>query len=209
MLFRSEVEFWSRATVSRDNQGGGTDWRFLQEFEVGLPNRFQLDFYLRQDHSTETDSTLGGAMFEVRWALADWNEIWGNPTLYFEYITLAGRPDKIEPKLLLGGEIAEGWHWGANFVFEWELSGEREAEYALTTAISRTIVDETLSLGIESVLSLTDVKGSRGDYAESLVIGPSIQWRPVPALTLNLAPLVGVTGESPAAQIYFNAGWEF
>lgn len=148
-------------------------------------------------------------MFELRWALADWNEIWGNPTLYFEYITLAGRPDKIEPKLLLGGEIAEGWHWGANVVLEWELSGEREAEYAVTTAISRTIVDEKLSLGVESVLSLTDVKGSRGNFAESLVIGPSLQWKPLPAATLNFAPLIGVTGESPVAQIYFNAGWEF
>jgi hypothetical protein len=34
-------------------------------------------------------------------------------------------------------------------------------------------------------------------------------WRPVPAATVNFAPLVGVTGDSPTAQIYFNAGWEF
>jgi len=204
-----EVEAWARATINRDSQGGGTDWRFLQEFEIGLPNRFQFDFYLRQDYSSSSDSTMGGAMFEVRWALADWNEIWGNPTLYLEYITLAGEPDKIEPKLLLGGELGEGWHWGTNFVFEWQLSGDREAEYALTTALSKAVIDEKFSLGVESVLSLTDTKGSRGDFSTSYVIGPSMQWRPVPAATVNFAPLVGVTGDSPTAQIYFNAGWEF
>lgn len=145
----------------------------------------------------------------MRWALADWGKIWGNPTLYMEYITLEERPDKIEPKLLLGDELAEGWHWGANFVFEYELSGEREAEYALTTSISRTIFDEELSLGAESVFSATDVKGNRGDFNTSFVIGPSIQWRPVPNCTINLAPLFGTTNESPLAQIYFNIGWEF
>lgn len=204
-----ETEFWSRATINRDSQGGGTDWRFLQEFEIGLPYRFQFDFYLRQDHSAGSGTTQGGAMFEVRWALADWGELWGNPALYLEYISLGDRPDKIEPKLLLGGELDEGWHWGANLVFEWELAGDREAEYALTTALAKTVLDEELSLGIESVLSLTDTKGSRGDFSTSLVIGPSLQWRPAPAATINFAPLVGVTGDSPAAQIYFNAGLEF
>lgn len=164
---------------------------------------------MRQDSSTEEDKTLWGGQFEVRWALADWGKLWGNPTLYFEYITLEDRPDKIEPKLLLGGEIAEGWHWGTNFVFEGELSGEREYEYSVTGAVSRTIVDEVFSLGVESVFAATDVAGDRGHYGTSLVIGPSIQWRPVPNFTLNFAPLIGVTGESPAAQIYFNCGWEF
>ncbi|MFT3683906.1 MAG: hypothetical protein QM783_03080 [Phycisphaerales bacterium] len=205
-----EVEAWARATMKRADQGGETEWRFLQEVEIGLPNRFQLDLYLRQDYDTASDDTLFGGQFEVRWALADWGKLWGNPTLYLEYIVLEDRPQKIEPKLLLGGEIDSAWHWGANFVLEFELGGEeREHEYAVTTGISRTIVDEKLSIGAESVLSLTDVKGHRGDMATSLVIGPDLQWRPVPNLTVNFAPLIGVTNESPAAQIYLNVGWEF
>jgi len=204
-----EVEGWARATIKRDDQGGQTEWRFLQEVEVGLPYRFQLDLYLRQDYSTSDDDLLWGGQFEVRWALADWGKIWGNPTLYFEYIVLEDRPDKIEPKLLLGGEIAEGWHWGANLVAELELGGEEEYEYQLTSAVSRTILDEVFSIGVESVLSLTDVEGDRGDFSTSLVIGPSFQYRPVPNCTINLAPLFGVTNESPIAQIYFNVGWEF
>jgi len=203
-----ETELWSRQTFNRD---GGTEHRFLQEVEIGLPHRFQLDLYLRQDYDTKGDDKhlLWGGQFEVRWALADWGKIWGNPTLYFEYITLEKRPDKIEPKLLLGGEIAEGWHWGANFVGEFELGGEREYEYALTSGISKTIIDSRLSLGIESVLSLTNVAGERGTTHTSLVIGPSLQWKPVDPMTINIAPLIGVTGKSPRAQVYINLGWEF
>ena len=204
-----EVEGWARATIKRDDQGGNTEWRFLQEVEIGLPERFQLDLYLRQDYDTGDDKTLLGGQFELRWALADWGQIWGNPTLYFEYITLDRRSDKIEPKLLLGGEIAEGWHWGANFVFEYELTGQREAEYAVTTSISRTLIDQVFSLGVESVFSATDEKGARGDYNTSFVIGPSVQWKPVHNFTVNIAPLIGTTNESPAAQIYFNIGYEF
>lgn len=204
-----EVEAWARATVLRADQGGETEWRFLQEFEVGLPHRFQLDVYARQDYDTASDETLWGGQFEVRYGLADWGKLWGNPALYFEYLVLEDRPDKIEPKLLLGGEVAEGWHWGTNLVFEYELSGEREAEYAVTAAASRTIVDEVVSLGVETVFSAVDVKGERGDFSKSLVVGPSLQWHPVPNATLNFAPLIGVTNDSPAAQIYFNFGWEF
>lgn len=204
-----EVEGWARATVKRSDQGGNTEWRFLQEIEIGLPHRFQLDLYLRQDYDTDESGLLWGGQFEVRWALADWGQIWGNPTLYFEYLTLEDRPDKIEPKLLLGGEIGEGWHWGANLVFEYELSGEHEAEYSLTTSLSRTIIDERLSLGVESVFAATDVEEDRGNFSTSFVVGPSVQWRPVDNCTINIAPLFGTTNESPAAQIYLNVGWEF
>ncbi|MEZ6243060.1 MAG: hypothetical protein R3B57_08455 [Phycisphaerales bacterium] len=201
-----EVEAWARATISRED---GTDWRTLQEIEIGLPHRFQVDIYFRQDTSTSDDQTKLGAQFELRYALADWGKIWGNPTLYFEYIVLDDRPDKIEPKLLLGGEIAEGWHWGVNAVAELELGGEKEYEYELTSAISRTIIDEKLSLGVESVLNISDTIMNRGRMNTSFVIGPSVQWRPIPNFTFNFTPLIGVTGESPDAQIYFNVGWEF
>ncbi|MEZ6319305.1 MAG: hypothetical protein R3B49_11235 [Phycisphaerales bacterium] len=204
-----EVEGWSRATFKRSDQGGETEWRFLQEVEIGLPHRFQLDIYLREDYDTESDDTLWGGQFEVRYALADWGKLPGNPTLYFEYITLEERPDKIEPKVLIGGEFGEGWHWGANFVFEYELSGAKEAEYSVTTALSKTIVDEVFSLGVESVFSATDEKGSRGDFNTSFVIGPSVQWKPVHNATINIAPLFGTTNESPVAQVYLNVGWEF
>lgn len=202
-----EVEGWARGTFERD---GVTEWRFLQEIEIGLPGRFQLDLYVRQDYDTDSDDTLWGGQFEVRWALADWGVIWGNPTLYFEYLTLDQRPDKIEPKLLLGDEICERWHWAVNLVAELELSGEElEHEYAVTSGLSYTVVDDVFSIGVESVLSMVDVKEDRGDFSTTLVVGPSIQWKPLQPMTVNIAPLIGVTGGSPDAQVYVNVGWEF
>lgn len=201
-----EVELWARGTWEKD---GVTKWRFLQEIEIGLPHRFQLDIYARQDYNTEDRDVLWGGQFEVRWALADWGKIWGNPTLYFEYIALDDRPDVIEPKLLLGGEICERWHWAANFVGEFEMGGEREYEYSVTGGLSYTLIDSKLSTGIETILRLTDVEGDRGNFTTSLVIGPDLQWKPVPACTVNIAPLIGVTGDSPHLQLFVNVGWEF
>ncbi len=201
-----EIEGWARGTFARD---GSTEWRFLQEVEIGLPCRFQLDLYLRQDWDSESDDTLWGGQFEVRWALADWGVLWGNPTLYLEYIVLEQRPDKIEPKLLLGGEIAERWHWGMNFVVEFQLGGDRETEYQITNGFSYTVIDSVFSVGIEQRLILADEKNDRGDFSTSLVIGPSFQWRPLPPLTVNVAPLAGVTGGSPDLQLWINVGWEF
>ena len=57
---------------------------------------------------------------ELRWALADWGKIWGNPTLYAEYKFADEHwgPDVYEFKLLLGDQFAPRWHWGVNFVWE-------------------------------------------------------------------------------------------
>ncbi len=200
-----EVELWARGTFD----DGESQWRFLQEVEIGLPGRFQLDLYLREDYSSASGSTLMGGQFEIRWAFADWGRIWGNPTLYLEYILLDSRPDKIEPKLLLGGEVCEGVHWGANIVGEFELGGDYEFEYKLTAGLSYTVIDSTFSVGIENILTLADTESDRGNFATTFVIGPSFQWRPLAPLTINVAPLFGVTGGSPDVQLWLNVGWEF
>src|SRR5213078_5265 len=147
-----EFEYWLRPTLNKD---GSTDTRSLYELEMGLPHRFQLDLYLRTDQEGDKGDMLLGEQIEVRYAFADWGKLPGNPTVYFEYVMLEDRPDKIEPKLLLGGELAPKWHWGANLVAEIELGGERSHEYQLTGAISYTVIDEKFSVGAESQLILT------------------------------------------------------
>ena len=59
------------------------------------------------------------------------------------------------------------------------------------------------------LLILTDVAGDRGNFDTEVLLGPSIQFRPLPQMTINFAPLVGLTDDSPDAQIYLNIGWEF
>jgi hypothetical protein len=203
-----EFEYWLRPTLEKE---GPAEIRHLWELEFGLPYRFQLDLYFRIDQEGDTSEWLSGEQVELRYALADWGKIPGNPTLYLEWVALEERPDKIEPKLLLGGELAPRWHWGLNLVAELEMGGEREYEYQLTGGISYTILDSKLSVGAEAIGLVSDVKGDRGDFgnSEAIFIGPSLQYRPLPQVTANVAPLFGVTDDSPDARIFINFAYEF
>src|SRR6185295_8173773 len=101
----------------------------------------------------------------------------------------------------LGGNIAEGWHWGANFVAELEIDGpDKEHEYEFTSGVSKTIVDGVFSAGGAFKFSLRDVKGDRGHYETPFFLGPTLQWRPLPPMTINLETLVGLGAESPYGQ---------
>src|SRR6185503_4942154 len=151
---------------------------------------------------------LLGQQVELRYALADWGVIPGNPTLYLEWVGLEKRPDKVEPKLLFGGEIAPRWHWGANLVAELELGGEKEYEYQVTGGISYSVIDMFLAVGAESIIAIVDTKEDRGEFEESFLVGPSLQLRPSERFTVNVAPLIGIGGHSPAAQVFVNVGWE-
>lgn len=201
-----EVEYWLRPTITDD---GETEIRSLYEIEFGLPHRFQLDLYLRTDQDGDDSEMLLGQQVELRWALANWGEIWGNPTLYIEWVGLEQRPDKVEAKLLFGGEITQGWHWGSNFVAELEMGGEREYEYQITGAVSYTVIDEVFSVGAEFIAAFADVKGDRGNFSESYLLGPSIQFRPMPQMTVNFAALAGLGHDSPKGRFYLNIGYEF
>ena len=65
-----------------------------------------------------------------------------------------------------------------------------EHEYAVTAGLAHTLVDEQLSLGVELKVEAVDRGGTRFDFSElELLGGPSLQWRPVPALHVDLVVL--------------------
>jgi len=94
------------------------------EIEFGLPHRLQLDLYLIRRHEFGSASFLDSAV-EMRYALADWGRLWGNPAVYLELTKQQEAPNKIEGKLLLGDSLGPGWRWGSNFSLEQEASGRR------------------------------------------------------------------------------------
>jgi hypothetical protein len=200
-----EGELWF---IPRFRKDGSTDGRYLAEIEYGLPYRFQLDLYYRLDVNRDGDGQ-NGAQVELRWALADWGKIWGNPTLYAEYIYHEHDPEAVEFKLLLGDELAPRWHWGVNLVGEFETGGEREYVYEIDGGLSYTLFDEKFSVGAETKIEFATTQGGRGDYETSVLVGPSMQWRPIPRLSINFAPLFGVSEDAPTARVYLNIGWEF
>jgi hypothetical protein len=200
-------EYWLIPLFPRH---GATQTKTQYEVEIGLPEHFQLDVYMTSNSDGQKgDFGFNEQSVELRWAFADWNAIPANPTLYLEYTFGDKEPDAIEGKLLLGDEISSGWHWGLNLVYERQISGDLENTYELTGGISHTLSDQRFSLGAEIKTSLNDVHGSRGDFDKELLIGPSAQYRAGSHVHVDLAPLIGIGGESPAAQIYLVAGYEF
>lgn len=201
-----EFEYWLIPTVNRK---GPSEVQQQYELEFGLPGRFQLDLYLINDRLGSSGKTFVNSSVELRYALADWNKIWGNPTLYVEYTFQDQAPDAIETKLLLGGEITSRWHWGTDLTFEHVTGGDAESTYEMTNGVSYTVIDSRFSVGAEFKLQFIDVHGHRGRFTDHTLLGPSLQYRPLQRMHIDLVPLIGLTHESPALQAYLVLGWDF
>jgi hypothetical protein len=205
-----EFEYWFSPEIPKDSD---TQFENQYEFEFGLPHRFQLDIYA-VGHKTGKDGDLSmdGHKAELRYAFADWDKIWGNPTLYLEWKQIGGAPDHIEAKMLFGGQITSGWHWGSNLVWEHELGNAQENSNEWTTGVSYSAIDSKVGVGVETQLALVnqlDGHGGRTPFENQFVIGPSLQFRPLPQIHLDVAPLFGVTPSAPRAKVFVVFGWEF
>ena len=205
-----EFEYWLTPERNRD---GVTVTESQYEFEFGLPHRFQLDLYA-VGHQTGNAGLFGidQQKVEVRYALADWDKIWGNPTLYAEWKSISGAPAHFEGKLLLGGQFRARWHWGSNLVWEHETGGEHENSNEWTTGVSYTLADTKASVGLETQLALVNREmspGIRGPFSTELLVGPSLQFRPLPQVHLDVVPLFGVTDAAPRLKMFVVFGWEF
>ena len=204
-----DAEFWFISKINKRSNGGGATNFTQTEIEFGLPHRFQFDLYFITRHKTGTGETKYDIAPEIRYALGKWGELWGNPTLYLEYKYQQDAPDIVETKILFGGEMASHWHWGTNFVWEQETGGERENVLEVTNALSYTLCDEKLSVGLEAKSEIANVAGDREHWGNNVRIGPSIQYRPMKRIHLDFVAIFGVTSESRLADIFFIAGFEF
>jgi len=201
-----QFEYWFIPTVHRK---GPTDFLTQYELEFGLPGRFQLDLYLSPSYSGSGGPTFVNESIELRYALANWDVIWGNPTLYAEYTKQDKGPDQLETKLLLGDELAPRWHWGWDLTFQHDFGERMTNTYESTAGLSYTVRDDRLDVGLEGKLQFFDVRRRRGRLRDNTFIGPSIQYRPISRMHIDVAPLIGLTHESPALQLYLVLGWEF
>lgn len=213
-----EVEWWNEYKIDLSGDKPSR-YRSQYELELGLGHRFQLDLYLvTQQMGKDGALQLHQEKVELRYALAPWGVIPTNPTLYLEWIRNHEGPQAIEAKVLLGGGIVPRWHWGANFVFETELYGDAEAhEYAVTGAAAYTVVDQRFSLGLEVKGETADVSGRRFAFDQwEVLAGPSLQWRPVLPLHVDLVLLFGAeieeedgaTTTTPICEPLLVVGWE-
>ena len=79
--------------------------------------------------------------------------------------------------------------------------------------VAYLLVDGILSLGLEGKLELVDVAGARFDFVEKeILLGPSLQIRPLPGVHLDLVPMFGVEiGDEtePMYAVYLIVGKQF
>src|SRR5262245_1637551 len=138
---------------------GKPDHLFTQEVEVGLPYRFGVAVENRIERFNG-DTENSSFSIEGRWALADWDKIPLNPTIFAEYKFGTGKilheegpppppeeaeaaaeegppdkPDAYEFRLLLSEEIAKNVEWAFNAFFEKENTGDRGREWGFAQSI--------------------------------------------------------------------------
>lgn len=199
-------EQWWRAR-SYDNSSPAH--RFMEEIEIGLPNRMQLDLYynwLHKDRKTHFDE----ASVELRYAFADWGVIPFNPTLYIEYAFVNGQygGDTVESKILFGDSIGKNMQWGLNLIFESEVSHELSKEFAVSYGLSYSFSPK-FSAGVEMQWVHETVAGSRSHPEIQFEVGPSIQWRLSKSTHLDLVCLFGTTNQGPRTESFLVFGWDF
>jgi hypothetical protein len=234
-----EVEFeqWVEIRAPKDTHET-TEVRLSEEFEFGLGSRFQMDLYMNTDYQRNgRATTLENRSWaaEVRYALADWDVIWGNPTIYLEYILWNNDPaangdgatSSIEPKLLLGGDLSPRFHWGANFFFEKTLNNS-VVETGVAGTVFYTVVDKFLSAGLTvlGVYESDEHPGGTHTRTREFYVGPTFQLRMAPydsevlsngqpvkvkktRAHLDIEPVFGVTGESLRTRTLLVFGWDF
>ena len=213
---------------------GPPDYLFTQEIEMGLPYRFGV----AGEAKFERFNGGGGAetvSLEARWALADWNKIPLNPTLFAEYKFGVGTirheegpppppgeegeeeggppkvPDAYEFRLLLAQDFGERFEWAMNWFFEKENTGDRGREWGFSQSVMTPVLlpNERLKVGVEMEYKNFTVKDTRGDLMNSFVIGPTIAWKPTPQTRLDISPLFGCTDDSPVADVFVAFSWLF
>lgn len=163
----------------RDRRDGPTQIRMRDELAFGLGNRLELDLYHHTVYDGPSDNqtfSTRGFSWEVRYALADWGKIFGNPTLYFEHKLINGRQG-IEPKLLLSDRIGNtDWIWATNFIYEANLGGgtpaEEEKEYAVTASVGK-VINDNLMVGLSSHVRKYDYDS----HMTEAYLGPAVNYK--------------------------------
>lgn len=202
---------------------------FTQEVEVGLPARFGVAI----ENTVETfrgHTQDRSFSIEGRYALADWNKIPLNPTLFAEYKFGTGSilhdegppergekgeaeeflneneplPDSYEVRLLLAQDFGEKVEWALNAFFEQEIGGDRGREYGFAQSLTIPVLlpQERLKIGAEMQLTVFTDKGIRDDPSYRFVVGPTISWKPTKNTRLDVSPLFGTTQDAPRASVF-------
>jgi hypothetical protein len=205
---------------------GLPDNLFTQELEVGLPYRLGIAMENNVDafSGSVRESTVS---FEMRYALADWNKIPLNPTLFAEYKIGIGplnetaevgsqpkgdeedqgpgrTPNAYELRLLLAEDLGDRVEWAFNGFFEQEVGGDRGREWGFAQSLAVPILheQERFKLGVEMQYRNHTDHHTRSKPVQLFEIGPSLAFKPTHHTRIDLVPLFGATNTGPNLQLF-------
>ncbi|MGA8477692.1 MAG: hypothetical protein WB696_07010, partial [Chthoniobacterales bacterium] len=197
----------------------------VQEYELGLPCRFQIAWEFYQE-AINGHRQIPFTLIEGRYAFADWGKIPLNPTLLAEFKWGTGKDyfgketdrgeggdsgeasvtksisNSYEVRLLLGQEIGKSIEFAANLFLEQNLSGDRERELGISTAWSYALRGEALKVGLETKYSNESQPGKRHLARNIFELGPAFTYRPSPHTRIDVAPLAGLGHDSPYLETF-------
>jgi hypothetical protein len=211
-----EFEF-NQFYISAHPRHGKPEHLFESEFEAGLPWRTQFDVELNysvEEGRLRYDSTL----LELPHALADWGKIPLNPALGASWRFRNAEADSYGLRLLLADQFAKSIHFGANISYEQQVGGPREREYELNAALSYVVIDKKLTLGAELVCEYEtsrefdpdeDEGSSESTHSTTVMLGPTVLFKPSRNTHVGLVPLFGLTHDSPAVEAFVIFGIDF
>lgn len=198
---------------------GLPDNLFTEELEIGLPYRFGIAMENNVDafNRSVRESTTS---FEIRYALADWNKIPLNPTVFAEYKIGIGplnetaevgsqdpgeqgrTPNAYELRLLLAEDWGDKVEWALDGFCEQELSGDRGREWGFAQSIAVPLLheQEKLKVGVEMQFSNHTDHGDKP--IRQFELGPSLAFKPTRHTRIDVAPLFGTTNAGPNLQLF-------
>ncbi len=155
----TEVEFYQTA-VTRDAQTrNASDWTQQIELEYGFTDRLTGSLYeVYQQAAGSSSLTYVGYNLELKYRLAERNQLPVDVLLYAEHEVNSLEGDRFEGKVVLAKDIGK-LNIAYNQIFERPYSGSYENEYAAGVSYETT---PWLRLGFESKGSFTEDEYSAG-----------------------------------------------
>ena len=124
---------------------------FTQEVEMGLPLRF--DVAVQNEVECFAGDTDDRISLTGRYALADWNKIPLNPTVFAEYKFGIGLaiPDAAEFGVILSHDFRHMVEWAMNWSVEQEVNGNQSTAWGFAQSVEVPVLlpEERLEVGLE------------------------------------------------------------
>ena len=182
---------------------------FTQEVEMGLPLRF--DVAVQNEVECFAGDTDDRISLTGRYALADWNKIPLNPTVFAEYKfgigeTSRGRavPDAAEFGMILSHDFRHMVEWAMNWSVEQEVNGNQSTAWGFAQSVEVPVLlpEERLEVGLEMQYRHAEQTMRGTNQPRGFVIGPTLAWRPTKSARFDFSPLFGCTGDSPRVEVF-------